>query len=144
MSDRSSRRVVIEPVVAGLDGAGAERVISVAAGLARSASRAGWRVGLRWGERSVRLGPGGTRNSDRILEALAIDAEMSGARLEGGEDEGQAATRIRVIDGRGDARGLGSEDAGVELPSIAALGGASSAGTGAGSVARASWWSLKS
>ena len=144
MSDRSSRRVVIEPVVAGLDGAGAERVISVAAGLARSASRAGWRVGLRWGERSVRLGPGGSRNSDRILEALAINAEVSGARLESGDDEGQAATRIRVIDGRGDARGLGSEDAGVELPSITALGGATSVGTGAGSVVRASWWSLKS
>ncbi len=135
MSDRSSRRVVIEPLVAGLDGDRAERVVSVAAGLARAASRAGWRVGLRWGERSVRLGLGGTRDADRVMEALAIDAVAAGS--ESGEDEALGATRIRVVDGMGDGRSLGSEDAGVEVPALPA-GGDAPAKPGAA----ARWWSL--
>ena len=145
MSDRSSRRVVIEPLVAGLDEPGAERVISVAAGLARAASRAGWRVGLRWGDRSVRLGLGGTRDSDRILEALAVDPGMPVVQADSSDEAGPQATRIRVMDGRGDARALGSEDPGVELPMIASFDGkrANSSADDA-TKAKVSWWSLSS
>jgi uncharacterized protein (DUF58 family) len=137
MSDRSSRRVVIEPLVAGLDEARAERLVSVAAGLARAASRAGWRVGLAWGERSVRLGMGGGRDADRVAEALAVDPASLGS--DGGDEDGLGATRIRVVDGAGDGRSLGSDDAGVEVPALVA-----GAAPGAGPAAQGRWWSLSS
>jgi uncharacterized protein (DUF58 family) len=126
MSDQESTRLLIEPVVAGLSPGESERVVEVAAGLARAALRLGWHVGLEWGERSLRPGNGGGRQFEHILDALAIDPQ--GPRPSAHNPPGTPPPRrVRVVARAGDSHAqsanaeLGIDDPGITPPQKLAL-----------------------